>query len=76
MKIWLLHRRRLLTAAVCAVVAILGVLSMAHWPVSARAYQTDRQLPIYCVDKAQKVCSISFDAAWGDGNLRQVHRRG
>lgn len=33
---------------------------------SASAYATDRQLPVYCVETAQKVCAISFDAAWGD----------
>ena len=30
-----------------------------------------RQLPIYCVERDQKVCSISFDAAWGDAEMRQ-----
>ena len=24
-----------------------------------------RDLPIYCVDKKEKICAISFDAAWG-----------
>lgn len=75
MKIWLLHRRRLLTAALFAA-AVLGVISVIRWPVLARAYQTDRQLPIYCVNREQKVCSISFDAAWGDANLRQLQRTG
>ncbi len=27
---------------------------------------TSRQLPIYCVDSAEKILSISFDAAWGN----------
>jgi len=35
------------------------------------AASTERQLPIYCVQKDYKVLSISFDAAWGDGILRQ-----
>jgi len=27
-----------------------------------------RELPIYCVDKGdEKIISISFDAAWGNG---------
>ena len=27
---------------------------------------TDRVIPIYCVDTDKKICSISFDAAWGN----------
>ena len=30
-----------------------------------------RQLPIYCVERDQKVCSISFDAAWGGRTTRR-----
>lgn len=28
-------------------------------------------LPIYSVERKEKLCSISFDAAWGDGKMRQ-----
>ena len=31
-----------------------------------------RQLPIYCVQRDQKVCSISFDAAWGADNTQKI----
>lgn len=34
---------------------------------------TQRQLPIYCVQRDQKMISISFDAAWGDVILRQLN---
>ena len=30
----------------------------------------NRELPIYCVDTEEKKIALSFDAAWGDGNLR------
>ena len=30
-----------------------------------------RQLPIYSVERSQRVCSISFDAAWGEEKVRQ-----
>ena len=30
------------------------------------------QLPIYCVQRDQKVCSISFDAAWGADNTQKI----
>ena len=37
---------------------------LAVWP--ALGYTADRPLPIYCVDRPEKVCAISFDAAWGN----------
>ena len=30
----------------------------------------NRELPIYCVDTTEKKVALSFDAAWGGGNLR------
>lgn len=57
-------------AALLAAVLAAGIAGyVASYP--AAAYATDRQLPVYCVDKEQqKVCSISFDAAWGNGKMR------
>ncbi len=26
----------------------------------------ERQIPIYCVDQKEKICALSFDAAWGN----------
>lgn len=37
-----------------------------------RASVATRQLPIYCVERDQKVCSISFDAAWGADNTQKI----
>ena len=33
---------------------------------------SERELPIYCVERDQKMLSISFDAAWGDGRERRL----
>jgi len=30
----------------------------------------DRKLPIYCVDTTEKKVALSFDAAWGGGQMR------
>ena len=35
------------------------------------AASSNRQLPIYCVQRDQKMVAISFDAAWGD--VRERH---
>lgn len=66
----ILKRRYIaLLCAVAASAAIFAAVTLAPTAISAAA--TARQLPIYCVQRDQKVCSISFDAAWGaDGTQR------
>ena len=34
--------------------------------------KTDRDLPIYCVDRQEKVCSLTLDAAWGNEDTQQL----
>lgn len=63
-------RRRTLTLAAAALAAV-GIFTAVNAPAAVRASVATRQLPIYCVERDQKVCSISFDAAWGDGRMRQ-----
>lgn len=31
---------------------------------------SNKKLPIYCVEQNEKKVALSFDAAWGGGNLR------
>ena len=67
----ILKRRHLaLLCAVAVSAAVLAAASLAPAAVSVAASQ--RQLPIYCVARDQKVCSISFDAAWADGRMRRL----
>ena len=40
--------------------------------ISVSASAAARQLPIYCVQRDQKVCAISFDAAWGADNTQKI----
>ena len=70
----ILKRRHL--ALLCAALvsaAVFTAVSLAPAAVSAAAAQ--RQLPIYCVERDQKVCSISFDAAWAGVSVRQARSR-
>lgn len=67
----LLVRRRhfvMLGAAVAAVVMFTAV----NYPAVVSASVATRQLPIYCVQRDQKVCAISFDAAWGADNTQRI----
>lgn len=62
------------TAPLLALILVLGLAGyLAVYPTTALAYATDRQLPIYCVDRGtQKICSISFDAAWGNEDTQTL----
>ncbi|QNL43472.1 polysaccharide deacetylase family protein [Oscillibacter hominis] len=70
MKIFVVkHKNITLLAGLLAACAIFYAVS---YPSAVGAYATDRQLPIYCVEKDQKVCSISFDAAWGNEDTQTL----
>ena len=64
-------RRKVLAAVGCVAAAVL-MCWVSVSPKVVGAASTERQLPIYCVQKDYKVLSISFDAAWGDGRVRQL----
>ncbi len=56
---------------------LLAVLSGAVFLISARgravvAAAIKRELPIYCVEKQDKVVSLSFDAAWGNEDTEEL----
>lgn len=70
MKLFLV-RRKLITAAAC-LLAAAGMFYIVNHPAIVGASATTRQLPIYCVQRDQKVLSISFDAAWGDVRIRPL----
>ena len=57
------------TAALCLCVAA-AMFYVVNYPAAVGASAAARQLPIYCVQRDQKLVSISFDAAWGDVILR------
>ena len=68
-------KRRLLTLAACLLCAAAMFYIVNH-PAVVGAAATTRQLPIYCVQRDQKVVSLSFDAAWGDVILRHTQKGG
>ena len=49
-----------------------AIFIAATIPAAVTAASTERQLPIYCVERDQKVCAISFDAAWGDASTKSL----
>ena len=67
----ILFKRKRVTVLVCLLVAAAMFLAVNH-PVAAGAAATTRQLPIYCVQRDQKMISISFDAAWGNEDTQML----
>ncbi len=60
----LIQRKGLLSGLGC-LAAAAAMFLVVLFPASVGVSATERQLPIYCVQRDQKVLSISFDAAWG-----------
>ena len=69
-KVLLLRRSYLLAAA--ALLLAGGVFAAVSRPAVAGAAAARRQLPIYSVDRPEKVCSVSFDAAWGNEDTQTL----
>ena len=69
-KILLLRRSYLLILA--ALVLAGGIFWIVSWPAAVHTAAAQRQLPIYSVEREQKVCSISFDAAWGNEDTQAL----
>ena len=63
--------RKWWTAIACLCVAAL-MFYVVNYPAAVGASASARQLPIYCVQRDQKLVAISFDAAWGDAILRKA----
>lgn len=70
MKILVL-RRKVLSAVLCGALAV-GMLWLVDHPQAVGAASMERQLPVYCVQKEEKVVALTFDAAWGNEDTEQL----
>ena len=69
-KIFFLSRKRAAAIACLCLAALM--FCVVNYPAVVGASSTTRQLPIYCVQRDQKLVSISFDAAWGNEDTQQL----
>jgi len=67
----LLLKKKWWSAALCLCLSAV-ILYVVNYPPAVGAAATSRQLPIYCVQRDQKMLSISFDAAWGNEDTQQL----
>lgn len=66
MKIWIFKKNTLIFTAVVTVLCVALVLLLIQLiPNGIAAAASKRELPIYSVDRTEKMASLSFDAAWG-----------
>ena len=63
--------KRLLSAAAFAL-AVLLIFWAVNSPAIIGASAATRQLPIYCVERSDKVVALSFDAAWGNEDTQRL----
>ncbi len=67
MKFIVLSRKNLFILGLSLFFVFIAVSAGVFGTKAAVKTATEKkELPIYCVDKEEKVCSISFDAAWGN----------
>ena len=71
-KIKILLLRRWYMVGGAALVLAAAIFYVVNYPASVSAAATTRQLPIYSVERSQKVCAISFDAAWGNEDTQHL----
>ncbi len=69
-KILLLRKRWL--AVPGALLCVCALCLLTNLPAYVTASAAQRQLPIYCVQRDYKVCSLSFDAAWGNEDTEEL----
>lgn len=69
-KIWFIGKR---WWSACACLCLAAVMFyVVNYPAAVGASASARQLPIYCVQRDQKLVAISFDAAWGNEDTQQL----
>ncbi len=67
MKIFVVTKKQVM---LCFVMAV--VLTFVSVSAGITMANTDRKLPIYCVETDKKQVAISFDAAWGNDDTEQL----
>jgi len=73
MKVITITKKTLICILSCTLIgAIMLLLSTSTATQVIQTATSDRLIPIYYVDTKEKVCSISFDAAWGNEQTGQL----
>lgn len=71
-KVRILLLRRWYVAGGAALLAAAAIFCAVHYPAAVATAAATRQLPIYSVERQQRMCAISFDAAWGNEDTQTI----
>ncbi len=71
-KNWVVRHKTPVIAGLC--VAALAGGALGYRAGETAASGAKREIPIYCVDRDDKVVALSFDAAWGDEDTPDILR--
>lgn len=66
------RRYRSLISWICFIAVIAAVCWLVSSPKIVGAASVTRSLPVYCVDRSDKLVAISFDAAWGSDDTMNI----
>ena len=67
-----LHKHKRVLSALALLLAVTLIFWTVNSPVMVGASASQRQLPVYCVQRQDKVAAISFDAAWGNEDTQTL----
>ena len=67
-----MQKKRKVLSALALTVAVVLMFAAVYAPAAVSAAVVTRQLPVYCVERDGKYCSLSFDAAWGNEDTQQL----
>jgi polysaccharide deacetylase family sporulation protein PdaB len=67
-----LHKHKRVLSALALLLAVILIFWTVNSPVLVGASASQRQLPVYCVQRQDKVAAISFDAAWGNEDTQTM----
>ena len=59
-------------SAVAAALSVLVIFGAVYAPGAVSAAVTKRVLPVYSVEREEKLCALTFDAAWGNEDTQTL----
>ena len=68
----ILHKHKNVLSVLALLLAVILIFWTVNSPVLVGVSASQRQLPVYCVQRQDKVVAISFDAAWGNEDTQTL----
>ena len=67
-----IKNRKAIVSALSLVLLLAVIFWATNSPAVIGASASERQLPIYCVQRDDKTVALSFDAAWGNEDTQEL----